>query len=124
MPINNLLNADMTLAAERRKQKFAAAKALPLKRDFLDDPLWVDLARSRGERLPNWTYPPEPKLMRRWLRKLKISEREYLTIMGFDRLEQFYESNPTWPVRAWCGLLLEFAEERDNARNRLRRTPE
>ena len=111
---------EMIAAAHAARQaKMEAAAALPLKRDFLDDTTWQQLAKDLGVRLPNWIYPPEPRTMRRYLRKLRIRERDYLEMLGLERLEQFAEKNPTWPLRAWVGTLLEYADEIACARNAL-----
>ena len=120
----NFTDEDRARGQEQRKQRRAEALALPLKRDFLDDETWKELASERGLRLPNWTFPPESKAMRRWLRKVKLPEKVYLEIMGYSKLEQFQELNPDWPLRAWVGVLLEFTEERDQAKNVLKRRPE
>jgi hypothetical protein len=57
--------------------------------------------------------------MRRWLKKLGISVKDYLDWQGEGPLDpetnknrratlkDFAERNPDWPLRAWVGLLME-----------------
>ncbi|MGH8756295.1 MAG: hypothetical protein ACREU0_10860 [Burkholderiales bacterium] len=114
LPVGNL-----DLARKASEEKKQAAMALDLRNDFEDDEAWVQLAEDYGHRLPNWTYPPEPKTMRRWMRRLKVKEREYLGACEFVELGDFQRLNPRWPLRAWVGLLLEYVDERDEAKDKL-----
>jgi hypothetical protein len=105
------------LAARAAKQ--AARRASPLRRHFIDEKTWRTLARARGIRLPLWGKPVTPNAMRRWLKKLGISVKDYLDWQGDGPLDpatnknrratlkDFAERNPDWPLRAWVGLLLE-----------------
>jgi hypothetical protein len=45
--------------------------------------------------------------MEPWLRKLSITRAEYLAWSGLSSLREFVTHNPTWPLRAWVGLVLE-----------------
>lgn len=91
-----------------------------LRRDFEDAGHWADLAKKYYIRLPIWSTSPTPEKMRFWLRKFRVTEKDYLESTGYKRLENFMELNPDWPLRAWLGLLLEYVNERDNARGILR----
>jgi len=115
---------NMETMRELARKRIEEAKALPLKRDFLDDGYWQELAKDWKVRLPTWTLPPEPRTMRRWLRRLRVREREYLDACGFDKLDEFIEKNPEWPLRAWVGVLLEYVQDRELARETLRKQPE
>lgn len=86
----------------------------------MDDNHWKDLARKYYVRLPVWKTVPTPEKMRYWLRKFRLAERDYLEITGYKRIENFMELNPAWPLRAWVGLLLEYINNRDDAKTILR----
>lgn len=91
-----------------------------LRCDFEDANHWKDLAVKYYIRLPVWKTTATPQKMRHWLRKFRIAEKDYLDMTGYKRLENFMELNPNWPLRAWLGLLLEYVNERDEARGVLR----
>lgn len=91
-----------------------------LRDNFLDANHWKELAQKYYIRLPVWKTEPTPEKMRFWLRKFRVSEKDYLDATGYKRLENFMELNPDWPLRAWLGLLLEYVNERDEARGILR----
>lgn len=76
------------------------------RRDFLDDPLWVELAREAGIRLPRIERKPTGALMVKTLKKLGNPEN-CLTITGYPTWARLFAANPLWPARAWVGLLLE-----------------
>ena len=94
--------------------------ATALRSNFLDDGHWVDLARKYYVRLPIWKTAPTTEKMRYWLRKFRVRETEYLEATGYKVLEDFMRLNPDWPLRAWVGLLLEYVNERDDAKGILR----
>lgn len=98
----------LTRAREARSRATHTGKA-PLRRDFDEDPLWTDLARKRGIRLPNWDTPPTKSRQRTWLHKLSLSQPEYETPTG-EKLGTFEAMNPGWPMRAWAGCALEMLE--------------
>lgn len=101
-----------TEAREARTQR-----ALSLRSDFHpdDEQHWRDLAARYGVRLPAYGVPVTTAAMERWLHRLGISTEEYLASQGAGldgngssaRLTDFMVRNPTWPLKAWVGLLLE-----------------
>lgn len=91
-----------------------------LRRNFLDDETWRELAHRFYIRLPNWGTQVTDELMRKWLRKFKVTQTAYLNATGYKQLEDFRTLNPDWPLRAWVGLLLEYVAERDDAKGVLR----
>lgn len=91
-----------------------------LRKDFSDDMTWVDLARRFYIRLPIWKTPVTEQAMRKWLRKFRVTEKEYLQATGYKELGDFMKLNPDWPLRAWVGLLLEYVADRDDAKGVLR----
>lgn len=90
-----------------------------LKQDWLDAALWADLAAERKVRLPASYLRPTPELIRRYCRKLGMTPKEFLEWGGYAALEDFAIKNPRWPLRALVGVLLEYVEERDGARQSL-----
>lgn len=106
----------LALASAKRQ----ALAELPLKTDWLDSDLWNEIAAERGLKLPIWQYPPTNQNITRWLRKLDIRRSEFLQWGGYAELSDFARLNPTWPLRALVGVLLEYASERDAARGALR----
>ena len=107
------------LAAMHAKTAALRASAGELKQDWLDAEVWAEMARARGIRLPAAFVRPEPHLIRRYLRKLDIKPREFLEWGAYSKLEDFARLNPRWPLRALVGVLLEYAAERDEARETL-----
>ena len=96
-------------------------KALIIGReDFTDAEFWGDLAKKLYVHLPIWSIEVTTEKMKKWLRKFRVKEKEYLEATGYDTLEDFQRLNPTWPLRAWVGLLLEYVVERDEAKGVLR----
>lgn len=90
------------------------------RKDFEDDETWTDLAKRFYVRLPIWKTPPTDEVMRKWLRRFRVTERGYLDATGYKELKDFSRLNPDWPLRAWVGLLLEYVAEREDARGVLR----
>lgn len=88
----------------------ARAPALP---KFCDAEHWDELAAKHLPRydLPSWDVPCSPEAMERWLDRLDLSERDYLSMTGLKRLDEFIKLNPNWPLRAWIGTVLEIREE-------------
>ena len=90
----------------------AASRSILLRRQFLDSGVWDDLARTAGVRLPNWDTSCVGN-MRRWLTKLGLSVAEYKAEFGGRTLGDWPRLNPTWPLRSWVGLLLEYLAGRE-----------
>ena len=85
--------------------------------DFMDDEHWKELALRFGVLLPKWYVAPEVSKMRSWIRKLGLKERDYCEACGEDwQLSDFAKLNPDWPLRAFVGILLEYVEELNNAK--------
>lgn len=97
------------LSQARRQEGAVAARAAGahLKRDHLDEPLWRELAKERGLRLPQAHRPCTPGQMAVWLRRLGVPVPVYMQWSGERTLKDFGRNNPTWGLRPWLGLLLE-----------------
>lgn len=60
--------------------------------------------------LPRWDIPCEPEAMRLWLDRMDMTEAEYVRQTNTS-LDDFCALNPTWPLRAWLGTVLEMDRE-------------
>lgn len=102
----------MAKARAAAAAKRAANRALNLmgETDFSDAQYWHELARARGLRLPAWGQPVTVLAMKRWLKKIGLSVKDYLAWDGSRALGDFAARKPRWPLRAWAGLCLEIVE--------------
>ena len=90
------------------------------KRDFEDSDCWDDLSKQYNIRLPAWWIAPEVGMMKRYLRKLKIRERDFKEACGDGwEFEDFAKLNPTFPLRAFVGNLLEYYDDLQGAKSNL-----
>ena len=109
---------DIYNAKMNRKIKIEQGKNF--RKDFDDSESWDDLAKQYNIRLPAWWVAPEPLLMKRYLKKLKISQKQYCEACGDGwTLDDFAKLNPTFPLRAFVGNLLEYYDELQAAKERL-----
>ena len=120
--VNRIINqtpeqhaASIVKSVESRKRKSAERAASLLRRDFLDNPRWEELATSAHVTLPTWGDAPSPTIMRSFLRKIGVAVTDYLSWAGGAKLTDFAKANPAWPARAWAGLVLEWATPRQMA---------
>jgi hypothetical protein len=102
-----------TRAREARRAATKARAESTLRRDFLEESHWLELASHYGLRLPPWGMPCTPGQMARWLRKVGLSGKWYREWTGFGSLQDWIIANPLWPLRAFAGLLLEECESED-----------
>ena len=93
---------------------------IELRRDFEDAEHWSDLAKKMYVRLPIWKTPCTETSIRKWLRRFRVDVKTYLDATGYKKITDFMEYNPDWPLRAFVGLLLEYVNERDEAKGVLR----
>lgn len=104
------------VAAQKSASRFSpvnTATSLRGKSEFRDADDWDKLAGKYLSRfnLPAWSVPCEPKAMKLWLERLDIS-RTYIESMATSP-DDFVKLNPTWPLRAFIGLALEFKNEQE-----------
>lgn len=92
--------------------KVGAKLQAPDDRHFLDAKYWDGLAAVylRQYRLPRWDAPCEPEAMRQWLDRLDMTEAAYMRWTKTS-LVDFFTLNPTWPLRAFIGTVLEMVDE-------------
>ena len=80
---------------------------LRAKSEFQDAAHWDELAdRLTRYRLPTWDQACSPEAMRPWFARIGISPNAYREATQTSP-EDFCQMNPTWPLAAWVGLLLE-----------------
>ena len=79
----------------------------PLKADFYDSAEWERLCERTRYVLPDWSVYATKENIRLWLNRLEIKEADYREAMQTN-IDDMLALNPTWPLRAFVGLLLEF----------------
>ena len=83
-----------------------------MQNDFTDDVHWQELAAKLTDyTLPKYGLPCTLEKMLLWLERTEISPRQYLTASGLKNLNEYVELNPTFPLRAFVGELLEMKAE-------------
>lgn len=83
----------------------------PLKSEFKDDMYWQELCEKTSYVLPKWEAVATPENIRVWLNRLEIREVDYREAMQTS-IHDMLRLNPTWPLRAWAGILLEYKYEK------------
>lgn len=63
--------------------------------------------------MPLWKTPITTGGMRKWLKRYGVSVPEYLELSNDKNLSMFKKNNPRWVLRAWCGLVLEYLQEKE-----------
>ena len=79
----------------------------PLKSEFRDSALWEELCEKTRYVLPKWEAVATPENIRIWLNRLEIREVDYREAMQTS-VQDMIRLNPTWPLRAFVGQLLEY----------------
>lgn len=74
--------------------------------DFLDARYWDDLAKDLPYVMPRWNRSCTESDMEVWLHRFDLTKAKYKAMTGLS-LRGFIDRNPTWPLRAFVGLLLE-----------------
>ena len=74
---------------------------------FKDDHHWQELCEKTRYVLPAWDVPASVLNIRIWLNRLDVKESSYRETMQTS-VEDLLKLNPTWPLRAFVGLLLEW----------------
>ena len=101
----------MSLTPEARAKALEARKAAvansPYRREWLDSGLWDSLAQKRGIRLPQWHRAPTPRMLKKWHESLE--NEPFKEVYGCSP-SRLIELNPTTPLRAFIGQMLERAK--------------
>lgn len=95
-------------AARAEAQEYARKN---FKQHFVDKPHWMALAGARGFRLPTWYRPATGPRIKHYSERLGLSMAELNEATGCRSFRSLAELNPTWPLYAVVGLLLELAVE-------------
>jgi hypothetical protein len=82
-----------------------------LKLTWLDSGLWLDLFREAGIRSPVRTLPCTPGDMRKWLRRIDVTAAQVCEYTGVRSLNEYQEKNPSLPLFAFLGIVLEAKRE-------------
>mgnify|MGYP003407679018 CR=1 FL=1 len=98
-------------AATRQAAQDFARKNLRL--DFADAPHWRALAAKNGVRLPLWYLPTTAGRLQRYAEGLGLSIEQIADATGCKSYRSLAGMNPTWPLFAHVGVLLELALELD-----------
>ena len=94
-------------AKAQEGRRAALEAAAHFKRDWLDAPVWDELAKARGIRLPLWSKRPTPRFLKRWHESLDTEPFEAVYGCSPARLIAL---NPDTPLRAFVGMMLERAK--------------
>lgn len=99
--------------AAQQEHRASAKLELMGESDFeaVDRDRWFRLAYDRRLRLPEWSARVTLRQMESWLHRLGIEGKSYYDWSGYTALAAWPKANPTWPLRAFVGLLLEAKDE-------------
>ena len=83
-----------------------------LKLDFHNDDTtyWTEQASKRGMLLPDWWIPATGTRLARYAEQMGLNIQHVIAATGCRSFKVFAELNPTWPLFAQVGLLLELAD--------------
>ena len=99
-------------AASRLAKKQYAEEHLKI--DYMDSPLWRELASKYKTRLPSYIYPnTSSKYLKRVMNHLGVNAKEYLEVCGVTTFKQLAELNPEYTAMAEVGLLLEWYDNKE-----------
>jgi len=104
-------NSSRAKAAATRKARMKAGAA-QYRRDWLDADYWTLLAQKRGIRLPAWWVAPSPGKLK--LAHQTLDERPFRDVYGCSAA-RLIELNPTMPLRAFIGQMLEATAAEDES---------
>ena len=107
-PSHPNLDACLASAARDKAQDFAREN---LKLDFADADHWRALAAAAGFRLPAWYVTSTGGKTQGFADRLGLTIHEVYAATGCRSYRSFVERNPTWPLFAHVGVLLEIAAE-------------
>jgi hypothetical protein len=107
MPVQR--NTQKAQATRVAAQDFARQN---LKLDFPDIAAWRELAAARGLNLPAWYVTSTGSRLQKYADRIGLSIRDVTDATGCRSFAALARLNPTWPLFAVVGLLLEMAAER------------
>lgn len=103
-------NTQKAAATRQAAQDFARKN---LKLDFADKPHWRELAGARGFHLPAWYVTATGGRLGRYAERLGLTIQQVYAATGCRSFRAFVQMNPTFPLFAHVGVLLEIALELD-----------
>ena len=106
MPVQR--NTQKAAATREAAQDFARKN---LKLDFTDTAAWRELAADRGLNLPAWYVTSTGSRIQKYADRIGLSIRQIEDTTGCRSFAALARLNPTWPLFAVVGLLLEMAAE-------------
>ncbi|AQL38239.1 hypothetical protein [Pseudomonas syringae] len=102
------LDACLASAARAKAQDYAREN---LRLDFADAEHWRALAAAAGFNLPAWYVTSTGGKTQGFADRLGLTIHEVYAATGCRSFRSFVEMNPTWPLFAHVGVLLEIAAE-------------
>ncbi|WP_059003064.1 hypothetical protein [Pseudomonas syringae] len=99
-------------AAREAAQQYAREN---LRLNFADAEHWRELAAAAGVRLPAWYVRSTGGRIRKFCTRLNLSQSVIDDATGCSSYKQLAALNPTWPLFAVVGLLLELSAEHTTA---------
>ncbi|MGR3887466.1 hypothetical protein [Pseudomonas sp. 1152_12] len=99
------------IKAEATRQAAQDYARKNLKLDFVDAPHWRELAAAAAVRLPVWYLPATAGRIQRYAEGIGLSIVQIAAATGCKSYRSLATTNPTWPLFAVVGLLLELKEE-------------
>jgi hypothetical protein len=106
-----MTDEDRANAAIKRKadQQWALDN---IKTEYVDKPLWSELASSQGVKLPLWWKPAsETRYVKRVAKKVGVDINLFVQATGFNTLKEFVSANPKLSAVGLVGLYLEEAQD-------------
>jgi hypothetical protein len=105
-------NTTKAAATRKAAQDFARHN---LQLDFAETPHWRYLAAERGLNLPAWYVASNGSRLQKYADRIGLTVDDVNDVTGHRSFAALVRSNPTWPLFALVGLLLEMAAERTTA---------
>ncbi|WP_246881599.1 hypothetical protein [Pseudomonas chlororaphis] len=103
-------NPTKAAATRQAAQDFARQN---LRLDFADKAHWRELAGAWGFHLPAWYVTATGGRLGRYAERLGLTIHDVHAGTGCRSFRAFVQMNPTWPLFAHVGVLLEIAAELD-----------
>ncbi len=109
MPVSTLRFSAAARARAVGSRRAAIAAGAHYRRNWLDASRWAELAVQRRIRLPQWHEAPTPGKLKFWLQTLVGTP--FRAVHGDTMTPpKLIALNPTMPLRAFVGQMLEQAE--------------
>lgn len=97
-------------AARQRQEELRVSCLSNLKREWLDEPYWRQLAKNRKYRMPMYFLPLTKKGIERVLKELGQSREFFREAFGLATYCEFVVRNPRMPLWVFAGNCLEILD--------------